>query len=49
MDVGWSCSYCGKVYSTIHDFVMLKPITKTPAPRAAVEQTSQMLKRVLDY
>jgi acetyl esterase len=29
---------------TIHDFVMLNPITMTLAPRAAIEQPSQVLK-----
>jgi acetyl esterase len=32
---------------TIHDFVMLNPITMTRAPRAAIEQASQMLKKVM--
>jgi acetyl esterase len=36
-----------RYHGTIHDFVMLNPITKTPAVRAAVEQASQMLKKVL--
>ena len=36
-----------RYHGTIHDFVMLNPITKTPAARAAVEQASQMLKKVL--
>lgn len=36
-----------RYHSTIHDFVMLNPIAKTPAPRAAIEQASQMLKKVL--
>jgi acetyl esterase len=29
---------------TIHDFVMLNPITDTPAPRAAIDQASNTLK-----
>lgn len=28
---------------TIHDFVMLNPITKTPAPRAAIKQATDIL------
>jgi len=32
---------------TIHDFVMLNPITMTRAPRAAIERASQMLKKVM--
>ena len=36
-----------RYHGTIHDFAMLNPITKTPAARAAVEQASQMLKKVL--
>ena len=28
---------------TIHDFMMLNPITDTPAPRAAIEQTARFL------
>jgi acetyl esterase len=32
---------------TIHDFVILNPITNTPAARAAIDQASQMLKKVL--
>jgi acetyl esterase len=36
-----------RYHGTIHDFVMLNPITKTPAARAAVEQASQILKKVL--
>ena len=31
---------------TIHDFVMLNPITDTPAPRSAIDQASQTLKEV---
>ena len=31
---------------TIHDFVMLNPITETPAPRAAIAQVSDTLRRV---
>jgi acetyl esterase len=36
-----------RYHGTIHDFVMLNPITETPAARAAVDQASQMLKKVL--
>jgi acetyl esterase/lipase len=32
---------------TIHDFVMLNPITDTPAPRGAIKQASNTLKKVL--
>lgn len=31
---------------TIHDFVMLNPITETPAPRAAIKQAVEALKEV---
>ncbi len=31
---------------TIHDFVMLNPITNTPAPRAAIAQANDMLRKV---
>ncbi len=31
---------------TIHDFVMLNPITDTPAPRGAIDQASKMLNKV---
>src|SRR5918996_4312526 len=37
-----------RYHGTIHDFVMLNPITKTPAARAAIEQASQMLKNMLN-
>ncbi|RZJ68655.1 MAG: alpha/beta hydrolase [Flavobacterium sp.] len=32
---------------TIHDFVMLNPITETPAPRAAIKQATDALKTAL--
>ncbi|MGN6630058.1 MAG: alpha/beta hydrolase [Candidatus Nitrosocosmicus sp.] len=32
---------------TIHDFVMLNPITDTPAPRGAIKQACDTLKKVL--
>jgi acetyl esterase len=32
---------------TIHDFVLLNPITQTPAPRAAIAQAGQFLHRAL--
>lgn len=32
---------------TIHDFVMLNPITNTPPVRGAISQASQVLKKVL--
>jgi acetyl esterase len=32
---------------TIHDFVLLNPITRTPAPRAAIPQAGKFLRRVL--
>lgn len=31
---------------TIHDFVMLNPIAQTPAPRAAIAQVTDMLRKV---
>ena len=31
---------------TIHDFVLLNPITETPATRAAIKQANEMLKDV---
>jgi acetyl esterase len=34
-------------YPTIHDFVMLNPISNDPSPRAAIEQASIMLKNAL--
>jgi acetyl esterase len=34
-----------RYHGTIHDFVMLNPITNTPATRGAIEQASDMLKR----
>jgi acetyl esterase len=33
--------------STIHDFMMLNPISDTPAVRGAVDQSSEMLKKEL--
>ena len=36
-----------RYHGTIHDFVMLNTITDDPAPRAAIEQASHMLKKVL--
>jgi acetyl esterase len=32
---------------TIHDFTLLNPITQTPAPRAAIAQAGEFLRRVL--
>ena len=32
---------------TIHDFVLLNPITNTPAPRAAIRQAIGTLRQVL--
>jgi acetyl esterase len=34
-----------RYHGTIHDFVMLNPITNTPAARGAIEQASDMLKK----
>ena len=34
-------------HGTIHDFVLLNAIVDDPAPRGAIEQASQMLKKVL--
>ena len=36
-----------RYHGTIHDFVMLNPFTDDPAPRAAIEQASIMLKKAL--
>jgi acetyl esterase len=36
-----------RYHGTIHDFVMLNPITNTPAPRGAIGQASYVLKKVL--
>src|SRR6187200_332407 len=36
-----------RYHGTIHDFVMLNPITDTPPVRGAIEQASHMLKKVL--
>ena len=36
-----------RYHGTIHDFVMLNAITDDPAPRAAIEQASYILKKVL--
>jgi acetyl esterase len=35
-----------RYHGTIHDFVMLNAITDDPAPRAAIEQASHILKKV---
>jgi acetyl esterase len=32
---------------TIHDFVLLNPITNTPAPRAAIAQAANFLNQYL--
>jgi acetyl esterase len=32
---------------TIHDFVLLNPITNTPAPRAAIAQAADFLRNAL--
>jgi acetyl esterase len=36
-----------RYHGTIHDFVMLNPISNTPAARGAIEQASHMLKKIL--
>lgn len=36
-----------RYHGTIHDFVMLNAIAEDPAPRGAIEQASQMLKKIL--
>lgn len=36
-----------RYHGTMHDFVMLNPITDTPPARGAIEQASQMLKKIL--
>jgi acetyl esterase len=33
---------------TIHDFVLLNPITDTPAPREAIRQSAEFLRRALN-
>jgi acetyl esterase len=36
-----------RYHGTIHDFVMLNPITDTPPVRGAIDQASTMLKKIL--
>ena len=36
-----------RYHGTIHDFVMLNPITNTPAAKVAIKQASRMLKKIL--
>jgi len=36
-----------RYHGTIHDFVMLNPISEDTSPRAAIEQASHMLNEVL--
>ena len=36
-----------RYHGTIHDFVLLNVIADDPAPRAAIEQASHMLKKIL--
>ena len=36
-----------RYHGTIHDFVMVNPITDTPPVRGAILQDSQMLKKIL--
>lgn len=36
-----------RYHGTIHDFVMLNPISETPAARGAIEQSSNILKNIL--
>ena len=36
-----------RYHGTIHDFVMLNPITDTPPARGAIEHASQVLKKIL--
>jgi acetyl esterase len=36
-----------RYHGTIHDFVMLNPISETPAARGAIEQSSTILKNIL--
>ena len=38
--MGTAVRYLG----TIHDFILLNPITETPATRAAIKQANGMLK-----
>ncbi|MDQ2686213.1 MAG: alpha/beta hydrolase [Thermoproteota archaeon] len=46
MDAGVRVTAC-RYHGTIHDFVMLNDITRTPAARGAIEQASHKLRRVL--
>jgi acetyl esterase len=36
-----------RYHGTIHDFVMLNPLSDTPAARGAIEQASHKLKKIL--
>jgi acetyl esterase len=36
-----------RYHGTIHDFVILNPITNTPAPRGVIGQASYVLKKAL--
>jgi acetyl esterase len=36
-----------RYHGTIHNFVMLNPIANTPAARGAIEQASNILKKIL--
>jgi acetyl esterase/lipase len=36
-----------RYHGTIHDFVMLNPITDTPPVRGAIDQASHMLQKIL--
>ena len=46
MDAGVRVTAC-RYQGTIHDFVMLNDITRTPAARGAIEQASHRLRKVL--
>lgn len=38
-----------RYHGTIHDFVMLNPLSDTPATRGAIEQASHKLRKILSY
>jgi acetyl esterase len=46
MDAGVTVTAC-RYHGTIHDFVMLNELAKTPATRGAIEQASHKLRKVL--
>ena len=46
MNAGVTVTAC-RYHETIHDFVMLNDISKTPAARGALEQASLKLRKIL--